>query len=144
MIKIVKTRNEHLKGLLDVGKTNWEYSWLNLEYLKNTFSKRGVHLTAFIDGKIVGSIMVVEEDYPKFWLYYFVVDKKHQRKGVGKALLREAESRLSKGTMIFVDTSKLEKIGLRFYRKSGFKLMGKVKKWFVGNDGIILAKKISA
>ena len=142
MIKIVRTKKKHLNGLLVVGKTNWEYKWLNLEYLENTISKRGVHLTAFMDNKIVGSIMVVEEDYPKFWLYYFVVDKMHQRRGVGTALLKEAEARLPKGTLMFVDTSRLEKIGLKFYYKNGFKLMGKVKKWFVNTEGIILAKKI--
>jgi len=118
MIKIVKTNDKHLGHLVDIGKQHWIHeNWIDTKYLKNTISKNGVHLTALVHNKIVGSVVAVEEDYPKFWLYYFAVHKAHQRKGVGTSLLKKAESKMKKGTWAFVDLEKSDKTGMILYEK---------------------------
>jgi len=62
---------------------------LQKKYIENTLNNRGFHFTAFVDGKIAGSIMVVEEDIPKFWIFYFIVDKNYRRTGIGTASSEE-------------------------------------------------------
>lgn len=87
--------------------------------------------------------MVVEEDCPRFSLYFLAVDKGYQRRGIGTELIRKVESRMKKGTYLFLDTSKYEKDAIKFYRKMGFREMGHVKKWFErGTTGIMMAKKM--
>lgn len=144
MTKIVKITEKHLKDLVSIGKSHWFYEkWLSIRYLKNTLDKRGFHFTAIINGKLVGSIMVVEEDYPKYWIFYFAVGKNYRRKGIGTALLKKIESKLKNGNFLFVDIEKSDKTGINFYSKNKFKVMGKVKNWFEKDrTGIIMAKEI--
>lgn len=142
-MRIVKTTKAHMKDFVRIGGQYWTYEWVSLHYFENTLSTHGFHFTALIGKNVVGSIMVVEEDYPRFSLYFFAVDKNYQRKGIGTALLKKAESKMKKGTFLFLDTEKEDRIGIRFYKKNGFRAMGKVKNWFgSGRKGIILAKEI--
>ena len=89
----------------------------------------------------MGSIMVVEEDYPKYWIHYFIVDKEYRRQGIGTALLQKVESKLPKNTFLFVDLEEKDKTAFSFYQNNNFEVMGTVKNWFTGKEGIIMAKK---
>ncbi len=143
MTSIVATSRSHLSALARIGKTQWpNEKWITPGYLRITLQKEGAHYTALSDGKVVGSIMVVEEDFPKYWIHYFIVDAKLRRQGIGAALLRKVEEKLPRNAFLFVDLEKNDEVGISFYRKNGFKRMGKVKNWFEGREGIILAKKI--
>ena len=143
-MKIVKTKKSHLKGLLSVGKENWTYEkWLTKRFLSNTLESKGIHITALIGKRVVGGIMVLELDRPKFWIFFFAVAKDMQRKGIGTALLRKAGSGVSKNCFLFVDLTYNDKSGIKFYKKNGFRDMGKVKNWFEsGKTGVMLAKKM--
>ncbi len=47
-----------------------------------------------VDGdKIIGTVMAGYDGH-RGWLYYLAVDRAHRRRGVGAALVREAEARL--------------------------------------------------
>ncbi len=144
MIKIVKTRPSHIYKILRIGKEQWYYEdWITKKYLNNTIKNRGFHFTALVDNKVVGSIMVVELDIPKFWIFYFAVRKKYQRHGIGTALLNKATREMKKNEFLFVDLTYGDATGMKFYRKNKFKLMGRVKNWFEkGQDGILMAKKM--
>lgn len=143
MISIVKTHSYHLPQLALMGKEQWpREKWITSRFLLQTMMKKGVHVTAIIDGKTAGCIMVVEEDFPKFWIHYFIVDKKYRRQGIGSDLLQKVESKIPRHSTLFVDLEKKDHTGYSFYRKNGFKLMGTVKKWFISKEAIILAKQL--
>lgn len=144
MIKIVKTTISHVNDIVRIGKKHWFYEdWVTKKYIENTLNNRGFHFTALADGKIIGSIMVVELDIPKFWIFYFVIDRDYRRMGIGSALLKKVTGRMKKDEFLFVDLTYGDKTGMQFYKKNGFKIMGRVKNWFEkGKDGILLAKKL--
>lgn len=143
MIKIIKATKRHLKDFVRLGKQNFNYKWITFKYFQNALASRGFHFVAANRNKIVGGIMVVEEDYPRFSFYFIAIDKAYKRKGIGTALLKRVESRMEKGTYLFTDTSKFEKEAIKFYKKNGFKEMGRVKNWFErGIEGIFMAKKM--
>ena len=143
MIKIVKASKRHVKDFIRIGHQHWSYKWITSRYFNNVLKTSGFHFVAVDGKKVVGGIMVVEEDYPRFEFYFLAVDKKHLRRGIGTALIKKVETRMKKGTYLFVDTSKYENDAIKFYKKVGFREMGRVKNWFErGITGIILAKKI--
>ena len=89
-MRIVRTAKAHVNDIVRIGKSHWFYEeWITKKYIENTLNNRGFHFTAFVDGKIAGSIMVVEEDIPKFWIFYFIVDKNYRRTGIGTASSEE-------------------------------------------------------
>lgn len=47
-------------------------------------------LGAFLDGKLIGTVMTGYEGH-RGWLYYVGVDKQHRRSGLAKLLIAEAE-----------------------------------------------------
>ena len=142
-LKIIPTTLSHLQRLARIGREQWPHeNWITEAYLKITVAKKGIHYTALLNKAVVGSIMAVEEDYPKFWIHYLVVDKNYRRKGIGTALLKKIESKLAKGAFLLVDLEKNDRTGLAFYKKNGFLIQGKVKNWFEGREGIIFGKKI--
>jgi ribosomal protein S18 acetylase RimI-like enzyme len=142
MVKIVKLKKIHLKSLAKLGKDTWpQEEWITEKYLRNTVKSNGVFLVALANRKVVGGILVSEQDYPKMWLYYFAVDKNYRRMGIGSSLLRAAEKKIKKSTMLFTDLEKSDVSGLKFYRKNGFVVAGKVNNWFpYGRTGIIMSK----
>ena len=143
--KLTPTQEAHLTILATIGKEQWpEENWITAPYLKTTLDKAGFHFTALEQHQQpIGSIMAVEEDYPKYWIHYFIVDQAYRRQGIGSQLLQKVEGKLKKGNFLFVDLEQIrDKEGVSFYLENGFKIMGKVKNWFDGREGIILAKKI--
>src|SRR3989338_5497761 len=138
MVAILRTKSTHLPELVGIGTAQWpKEGWITRSYLHHTLRKKGFHYTAVLNKEIVGSIMVVEEDYPKYWIHYFVVKKNYRRQGVGSALLQRVISHLRTGNFLFVDLEKNDHTGLSFYRKNEFGVMGLVKGWFDGKPGII-------
>ncbi len=142
-VRIVKASERHLKDFVRIGRQHWSYEWVTPDYFRNTLKSRGFHFAALDGRKVVGGLMIVEEDYPRFSCYYLAVDKNYLRRGIASSMFEEAESKMEKGVFIFVDTSKFEKDAIEFYRKVGFKEMGRVRNWFErGIEGIFMAKKV--
>ncbi|KHO47757.1 MAG: N-Terminal Acetyltransferase [archaeon GW2011_AR5] len=143
-MRIVRTAKAHVNDIVRIGKSHWFYEeWITKKYIENTLNNRGFHFTAFVDGKIAGSIMVVEEDIPKFWIFYFIVDKNYRRTGIGTALLKRVTEKMKKDEFLFVDLAYTDRTGMNFYKNNNFKVMGKVNNWFEkGKSAVIMAKKI--
>jgi ribosomal protein S18 acetylase RimI-like enzyme len=55
--------------------------------------QRDLFLVALVDDVVAGTVMAGYEGH-RGWIYYLGVDPAHQRRGVGRALMGEAERRL--------------------------------------------------
>jgi len=82
-----------------------------------------------------GPTPMTERTYDLYWLF---VDPKHQRRGVGGALLAEVEKavRRAKGRMLIADTSSARSYlpARRFYQNHGFRKVAEVKDYYRPGD----------
>lgn len=81
-------------------------------------------------------------------LYWIAVDPRQQGQGFGQVLLRfvENEVRRARGRMLLIETSSKETYGptLRFYQKSGYDEISRIKDFYrVEDDKIIFCKKLT-
>jgi len=84
-------------------------------------------LVAIDQGCVVGSIMAGYDGH-RGWLYAAAVLQSHQRKGIGAALVREAENRLSTMgcTKINLQVRSSNTAVTRFYRSLGYEIEERV------------------
>jgi len=80
-------------------------------------------------------------------LYWIAVDKKQQRQGYGQVLLRfvENEVRRHRGRMLLIETSSKESYAptLRFYRRSGYDEISRIKDFYrIEDDKVVFCKKL--
>lgn len=81
-------------------------------------------------------------------LYWIAVDPKQQGQGVGQVLLRfvENEVRRQRGRMLLIETSSKDSYSptLRFYEKSGYDEISRIKDFYrVEDDKIVYCKKLT-
>jgi ribosomal protein S18 acetylase RimI-like enzyme len=99
-------------------------------------------------GKIIGALgtWTMRAHYPRVaWLGWFGVDKEHQRKGVGSAMLAAAfrDMRRRGVRIVNVETSQIAKEAIAFYRKHGFRLMGRIPRfWSQKEDWLVYSRRI--
>lgn len=94
-------------------------------------------VVADMDGEVVGlaslhTSLSVEFDEPAAKLSAIVVDERHRRRGIGKALVAEmeAEARRRGCCLIFLTTAERRKDAHAFYRRIGFDETGRrFAKW---------------
>jgi ribosomal protein S18 acetylase RimI-like enzyme len=80
-------------------------------------------------------------------LYWIAVDPAYQGGGVGRALLAFAENDVhaAGGRLLLIETSSQESYGatIRFYEKSGYPLVARIKGFYrPGDDKLIFAKEL--
>ena len=81
-------------------------------------------------------------------LYWIVVDPASQGKGIGRLLLEYVERDvLSRGgRMILIETSSQEsyRATLRFYERSGYKLVARIRNFYkIGDDKLVFQKELN-
>jgi ribosomal protein S18 acetylase RimI-like enzyme len=81
-------------------------------------------------------------------LYWIVVDPKAQGGGLGRLLVEFVERDVMKrgGRMILIETSSQETYGatIRFYERTGYKLVARVKNFYrIGDDKLIFSKELA-
>jgi ribosomal protein S18 acetylase RimI-like enzyme len=81
-------------------------------------------------------------------LYWIVVDPAFQGKGFGQRLLTYVERDVVKraGRMLLIETSSLESYGatIRFYERSGYDLVARIKNFYrIGDDKLIFSKELA-
>jgi ribosomal protein S18 acetylase RimI-like enzyme len=82
-------------------------------------------------------------------LYWIAVDPAYQGGGYGRALLAfaEADVRATAGRLLLIETSSQESYNatIRFYEKSGYPLVARIKGFYrPGDDKLIFAKELGA
>ena len=82
-----------------------------------------------------------------FDLYWIAVDPKQQGQGYGQVLLRfvENEVRRHRGRMLLIETSSKESYAptLRFYRRSGYDEISRIKDFYrIEDDKVVFCKKL--
>jgi ribosomal protein S18 acetylase RimI-like enzyme len=84
-------------------------------------------LVATEQGAVVGSIMAGYDGH-RGWLYALAVLRSHQRRGIGTALVKEAEARLRAlgGTKINLQVRSSNPAVIGFYRSLGYEIEDRV------------------
>ena len=98
-----------------------------------------------LDGKIIGvSGLYYDYEDPKdvMWMDYFAVEPEYQRQGYGTKLLDNLEKicKKKKVRMLCVFTDNLG--ALKFYKINGFKVCGKIEKYYSNKPRIWMNKLI--
>jgi len=148
-IKFRKAKLIDLKAVFKIGKMHFgNERWLTMKFIEDSFLAIGYHYVAEIKDEVIGGIMVTKYDFPKNWIFYYVVHPKYQRKGIGAKLLKLVENDIKKdlspSNFLYVDIGIDDKIAKNFYLKNSFEIQGKVNNWF-GDDlpALILGKKLN-
>ena len=142
---IKKINGKQTKQVYDLGKRAFpKETWLTREFVSETIHGSGVNLGAYENNKMVGTILVKNEDPPKSWIYYFVVDRVYRRQGIGTLLLKKAEKILGKKNwLMFVDLGDQDELAKRFYKRNKFSKVARIKNWFGrGIAGLIYSKEL--
>lgn len=128
-----------------------------LQYLRKTSSQYarggGGYLLAIVGKKIVGGILVRKEAeiYPhSVWkLNHLAVLSPYQRKGIGTALLQEAEKiilatlqkRKLSTAKIEIGVAQNEQDAVAFYQRQGFRVEGKLQSHYRHNEMVYVMGK---
>ena len=144
-IGIRKLKPEDIKQVYNLGLDQFrgEY-WFSKSFIQNTAETPGYDFVACDGDKIIGAIMVEIMDRPKMWVFFFVVDKKYRRRGIGSKLLKAVEKKCSKDfPLLFVDTGPNDIEANSFYKKHGYEEKARIDDWFnIGEAGIIYSKRV--
>jgi len=111
------------------------------KFKKWTKGKEGIILIALIKDKIIGYI-VAESGYAGVALLaWLAIDKNFQGKGMGSLLLKRYEifAKKQKVHKIYLWTDKRD---LKFYKKNGYILLGRIPKFFFKVDHWLCYKDI--
>jgi len=117
---------------------------LNLQWSKADLEgeEKFIHIAAFLDEKIVGSVVLKLLTKTRFQLKQMAVDEEIQRSGIGTKIIKFAEdlSRL-KGCKKIQMIARVP--AMKFYEKLGYKTVGKAFDWELINV-IKMFKKIDS
>ena len=143
-MKIKRITAEDTNALYNLGLQQFKGEfWYTKKFLKDSIKNSEFRFGAFEGKKMLGGILVQQSDKPKLWIYFFIVDKKHRREGIGGKLLKSVEKIRIKGfDMLFVDFEPTDILAKNFYTKYGFKKSAKIKNWFGPHTyALLYAKK---
>ena len=90
--------------------------------LRNGFLNSLLILGAYVDNKLVGLIRIIGDKSTIIYIQDLLVLPKHQRRGIGKALIEEALNRYKNVRQIVLISDNNEDTKA-FYEKEGFKLI---------------------
>jgi GNAT superfamily N-acetyltransferase len=102
---------------------------------------RETYFVAEVNRKIVGVVGCFME-FGNCKLVHMAVLKEFRGKGIGGMLIEEVEkfARRNNANKIWLDTSTRLKESIEFYKRKGFRLVGKLKKHFYGEDILLFEK----
>jgi ribosomal protein S18 acetylase RimI-like enzyme len=111
--------------------------------------QHGYHLLVAVarDGQLLGFICYGQIPITdRRWdLYWIAVDPRQARGGIGSRLLHAMESRLGRGTRVYVDTSSTEGYAAArsFYERHGYQVAGRFPDFYrQGDDKIVYVKDL--
>lgn len=113
------------------------------DFLRDVVATEGYHFGAFLNGKLIGSILAKIDEFPRIWLMFFGIKEEFRRNGLGGKLLKEVENNAKKDkyTLIYTDFAPHEHMAEGFYRKNGFIKEAEAKDWYDKNKPARLYSK---
>lgn len=148
---IRKAKESDLKGLVKMYKEVFPvHNVFQLpenqvyKYLKGFV---GSMLVAEEDGKIAGGLVITSKKYPKWSLFNFkhlAVAKEFQRKGIGSALLKEAEKIAGRGKVEVRVAPGISEPAetVEFYEKNGYEKEGELKHHYRKGESCFVMGKV--
>ena len=116
---------------------------LGVEMLENEINNTSIcFLTAKDNKKVLGYIgaYVIEGEME---ILNFVVDKAHQRRGIGTLLFNELLKRYPNTLSIILEVRENNEQGINFYKKNNFNVISKRKHYYKnGDDALVMMKEI--
>jgi ribosomal protein S18 acetylase RimI-like enzyme len=114
-----------------------------LTYVLDTVGEDTVGVLGYV---CFGPTPLTESTYDIYWI---AVDRLKHRGGVGKRLLKfvEEETERRGGRLLLIETSSQETYGgtIKFYERTGYDLVGKVKDYYKPDDDkLIFAKRLKS
>lgn len=104
--------------------------------------KNSICLIAEHNKNIMGVIAGRSEGKKSLWLYIIAVKESFRKKGVGRLLMEGLFEKMRKKgcKRIATDTPDIKEAG--FFKKSGFKIVGKLPKWYENKNQLIMFRKL--
>lgn len=116
---------------------------LGVEMLENEINNKSIcFLTAKDNKKVLGYIgaYVIEGEME---ILNFVVDKAHQRSGIGTLLFNELLKLYPNTLSIILEVREKNEQGINFYKKNNFNVISKRKHYYKnGDDALVMMKEI--
>ena len=116
---------------------------LGVEMLENEINNTSIcFLTAKDNKKVLGYIGAYVID-GEMEILNFVVDKAHQRSGIGTLLFNELLKRYPNTLSIILEVRENNEQGINFYKKNNFNVISKRKHYYKnGDDALVMMKEI--
>lgn len=142
-MKIRMATSSDVEGCMKVNEAVWKDMWKDKDYLKERVRK--AELVVALDGKNILGYAAFRRKYWKdnFFIEEMAVYPKHQRSGVGSAIIREIGKICAKEKVrLFSTTDSKNKASIEFHEKNGFSRAGHVNNMFLENrKEIVFSKK---
>ena len=116
---------------------------LGVEMLENEINNTSIcFLTAKDNKKVLGYIGAYVID-GEMEILNFVVDKAHQRSGIGTLLFNELLKRYPNTLSIILEVRENNEQGINFYKKNNFNVISKRKHYYKNGDhALVMMKEI--
>lgn len=139
MIEIVKMRFEHIDCVAKIEELCVDTPWGKGQIKKELENEKATYFCAVTNENVVGYIGVwniMDEGN----ITNIAVHPDFQKKGIGYALLEEMKNFAKKEKMLFLTLEVNEKNekAISLYKKCGFEITGRRKKYYHNNDDAIL------
>jgi ribosomal-protein-alanine N-acetyltransferase len=118
-------------------------AWSLLDLMAVLTWSEVIRLKAVEDGVMIGFIAGETRPAQRIaWIATLAVDPRHQRRGVGSALLRECESRL-KLPLVKLTVRVSNQGAISLYEKEGYRSVDIWKRYYRdGEDGLVMEKAL--
>ena len=149
-MRFVRFSKKHLpafNAMLRQAKGEFGAAWAS--HMRSVFSRQGCRacgLSAYavLEGSRLSAAFSTRREVEAFVLYFIIISKESQGKGMGTEIVRrvEAMARKEGAKFLRLDIYRGKKVAL-FYRKLGFKAGGRVRQYEEdGDDQTFLYKRL--
>jgi len=131
---------EQIKPLLQAGMRAFNYPFLGDYELKRfamTIKNEAHDLIAGVYGFVL-------EKHNTLRIEYLWVDEHHRHRGLGSKLIQEVEKYAQTNHCKRIQLSTMAFQGTDFYIKMGYRLIGKIPKWFCDWDELFFVKELKS